>query len=331
VKKIFSSRLFWGCSAGTIALVVVVTLGITMRGSDATSNKKVSVSTSTSTSSTTSTTTTTTLPHPLIQPAAANLPMLGAGVTLGSGSHNPNVALYEQRLADLKFDPGTVNTTYDSKTVFAVQTLQKLKGLPVTGRIGDAEITTLNSFQYDQAWASSDEADHFDVSLDKQVGILWNGFQPKLITTVSTGGGYHYCYNSVRSGKRLCSTAVTPTGKYAFTWRYKGWRKSDLGHLYNPVYFNGGIAVHGYTSVPTHAASHGCVRIPMYVAEYFPSLVVHGETVNVVGSTPVSASKDTVHDIATTTTTTVAPTTTTTPSTTSSTTTTLPTTTTTTH
>jgi lipoprotein-anchoring transpeptidase ErfK/SrfK len=27
------------------------------------------------------------------------------------------------------------------------------------------------------------------------------------------------------------------------------------------MYFNGGIAVHGYTSVPTYPASHGCVRV----------------------------------------------------------------------
>jgi lipoprotein-anchoring transpeptidase ErfK/SrfK len=31
--------------------------------------------------------------------------------------------------------------------------------------------------------------------------------------------------------------------------------------LYRPKYFHGGVAVHGYTSVPATPASHGCVRV----------------------------------------------------------------------
>ncbi|MDP8987655.1 MAG: L,D-transpeptidase family protein, partial [Actinomycetota bacterium] len=58
---------------------------------------------------------------------------------------------------------------------------------------------------------------------------------------------------------------------------------SRLGKLYNPVYFTGsGIAIHGSTSVPTYPASHGCVRIPMHIAEYFPSLVQKGDAVYVL-------------------------------------------------
>jgi hypothetical protein len=41
------------------------------------------------------------------------------------------------------------------------------------------------------------------------------------------------------------------------------WHKSPLGYLYRPQYFNGGIAVHGYTSVPSTPASHGCVRVSL--------------------------------------------------------------------
>jgi hypothetical protein len=56
-----------------------------------------------------------------------------------------------------------------------------------------------------------------------------------------------------------------------------------LGSLYNPVYFNGGIAVHGSRSVPGQPASHGCIRIPMGAAEWFPSAVHIGMPVHVVG------------------------------------------------
>ena len=47
---------------------------------------------------------------------------------------------------------------------------------------------------------------------------------------------------------------------------------------------NGGIAVHGYSSVPTYNASHGCARIPMFIADYFGTLVHKGEPVHVVGT-----------------------------------------------
>ena len=59
---------------------------------------------------------------------------------------------------------------------------------------------------------------------------------------------------------------------------------APLGRLYNPVYFNGGIAVHGAGSVPNHPASHGCVRIPMHIAEYFPALVNTGDVIEVFRS-----------------------------------------------
>ena len=39
------------------------------------------------------------------------------------------------------------------------------------------------------------------------------------------------------------------------TWFGPGWATSRLGRLYNAVYFNGGIAIHGAPSVPTYPAS----------------------------------------------------------------------------
>jgi hypothetical protein len=51
--------------------------------------------------------------------------------------------------------------------------------------------------------------------------------------------------------------------------------------MYNPVYFNYGIAVHGMTNVPVYPASHGCVRMPMHIAQNFPSMVKSGDMVYV--------------------------------------------------
>jgi hypothetical protein len=58
-----------------------------------------------------------------------------------------------------------------------------------------------------------------------------------------------------------------------------GRRESQLGGMYNPVYFNKGIAVHGANEVPDNPASHGCIRIPMHISDYYQSLVAKGDQV----------------------------------------------------
>jgi hypothetical protein len=114
--------------------------------------------------------------------------------------------------------------------------------------------------------------------------------------------------------------AVTPGGSYKVFFRRNGWRIRRLGKLYNPLYFNGGIAIHGAPSVPGYPASHGCVRIPMYVAGWFPAQVPNGTPVYVIGGSKAAvpfneAAPDGTTGTggpATTTTTTVPPTTSTT-------------------
>src|SRR5262249_61511256 len=90
-------------------------------------------------------------------------------------------------------------------------------------------------------------------------------------------------------GNAVASTGTPPAGNYDFQWHVNGWREGSLGRLYNPWYFNGGIAVHGYPSVPTYPASHGCARIPMHIADYFGTLVYKNMPVYVVG-TPATPS-----------------------------------------
>ena len=49
-----------------------------------------------------------------------------------------------------------------------------------------------------------------------------------------------------------------------------GWVTVPLGEMYNPVFFIGtAYAIHGDTDLPLQPVSHGCVRIPMDIAEIF--------------------------------------------------------------
>ncbi len=223
-------------------------------------------------------TTTTTLPS-MPNPEFQLLPEVPAD-GLGQGAASGVVQMYEERLAALQFDPGAVDGSFDQATRYSVETVQKLAGLPRTGRIGPAERLYLMAFKFPKPMAGKDrEPKRIEIDLDRQVLILWDHHLIRLITTTSTGDGDYFC-----GGDDGCQYAVTPPGRFAVQREVSGWKKGKLGTLYNPVYFNGGIAVHGYSSVPTQPASHGCSRIPMHIAEYFQALVVTGDPVYVLGT-----------------------------------------------
>jgi cell wall hydrolase len=72
------------------------------------------------------------------------------------------------------------------------------------------------------------------------------------------------------------ATGNTPLGSWHVYRTVPGWDWV----LWYPLYFKGGFAIHGYPSVPAYPASHGCVRIPMWIA---PSLfTAHGLGTTVV-------------------------------------------------
>ncbi|HEX5613797.1 MAG TPA: L,D-transpeptidase family protein [Acidimicrobiia bacterium] len=275
-------------AAGITLLVVGVVAGTAagwayLYGGDDDTPVAAAATTSSSSSTTTTTepppTTTTTIPPPP-PPPFAELPDLSGGA-LAQGSSGDVVRVYEQRLVDVKFDPGDVDGVYDRATAYAVEALQKLHGVPATGRIGAPERLLLSGFQWPSSHAEwpNVEPDRVEIDLDRQVLIVWRSNAIVLISTTSTGNGERFC-----GGNDGCQYAVTPAGKYEFTWHVDGWRTGSLGRLYNPWYFNGGIAVHGYTSVPTHPASHGCARIPMHTSEKFGGLVMTKMPVYVLGT-----------------------------------------------
>jgi hypothetical protein len=59
----------------------------------------------------------------------------------------------------------------------------------------------------------------------------------------------------------------------------EGIRDSALGSMWNPVYFNYGIAIHGAQNVPLQPASHGCIRIPLNISEGLQDLMGMGDQV----------------------------------------------------
>jgi peptidoglycan hydrolase-like protein with peptidoglycan-binding domain len=249
-----------------------------------TSSTGASSASSTTTSTTLAPTTTTTIPA-LAQPSTATLPPLPLYGTIGPGYDPPTVQAYQQRLHDLKLDPGPVDGVYGQAMTYAVQAVQKIAGLEPTGRIGAAEKAALEGFQYPVPLHPSAEANRTEINIANQTITLYEGYQVKLVTTTSTASGETFCYVTPKAAptQRICEVATTPNGRYTYYFFHDGWQDGDLGALYNPYYFFKGRAIHGYESVPTTPASHGCARIPMHIAFYWHALVHRGDAVYVDG------------------------------------------------
>jgi lipoprotein-anchoring transpeptidase ErfK/SrfK len=105
-----------------------------------------------------------------------------------------------------------------------------------------------------------------EVNKGRQVLYVVRKSRVALIVPISTAG--------------LAGT-FTPVGRFSVYRKVSGFDPSPLGTLYDPLYFTGGYAIHGNPSVPPYPASHGCVRVPMWVAPNLFATTPYGETVYV--------------------------------------------------
>ncbi len=187
---------------------------------------------------------------------------------LREGMKGADVKALQQRLAALKYYPGSIDGVFGGNTLEAVWAFQEVNGLPADGIVGTA---TKRALVYPRAFKTRDPRQNptrIEVNLTLRVLALYKSGQIALISHVSSGGGYYYC-----SGGG-CAWAITPTGNFRTTVFMPGWVAVPLGEMYNPVFFISTVfAIHGDTYVPVNPVSHGCVRIPMDIAAFFHTLV----------------------------------------------------------
>ena len=87
---------------------------------------------------------------------------------------------------------------------------------------------------------------HVEVSKELQVLFLVRNGAVTLVSTVSTG-----------------ATGNTPVGLWHVYAKGPG---TNVKGMYDSLFFLRGFAIHGYYSVPSYPASHGCVRTPFWFA-----------------------------------------------------------------
>jgi Putative peptidoglycan binding domain/L,D-transpeptidase catalytic domain len=206
-------------------------------------------------------------------PAAA---LLISGRALQPGTKGSAVKALQRRLAALKYYPGAIDGRFGTSTLEAVWAFYEAQGLTVHSYVNSAMKWRLAHPRAPKVLVSHGGANRIEVSLTREILVLYRNNQVQLISHVSTGGHYHYC--SPGGG---CGYAVTPTGNYHTVVFMRGWVHVPLGEMFNPVFFIGtAFAIHGDTDVPLAPVSHGCVRIPMDIANFFHKLVkVPGERV----------------------------------------------------
>ncbi|HUR47999.1 MAG TPA: L,D-transpeptidase family protein, partial [Acidimicrobiales bacterium] len=256
-------------------MAVLVMAGASVTGADYVSDQPLNAATSDPVAAAVVDTTTSTTAAP-VTTTTVTLPAAPAP-GFGNGDAGPDVMALEQRLVALKYDPGNVDGTFDWATHYAVMAFQKVQGIPRTGRATPDVMDMLTRVGAPGPMLPAGGATRVEVDLKRQMLQLYVNGELNRVLSVSTGSGKRYCVNGD------CATAVTPGGSFKITRRIPGWRTSRLGKLYNPLYFNGGIAIHGAPSVPAYPASHGCVRIPMHSARWFPDTVPNGTPVYVIG------------------------------------------------
>ena len=163
------------------------------------------------------------------------------GPALSLGAHGPGVLQLELRLRVLHYAV-QVDGVYGDDDVEAVYAFEKVAGLARTGAVTPALWAELARAHVP---AARYPGNHIEVDKTRQVLFVVRGGKVALVVAVSTG-----------------ATGNTPLGLWHVYRKVAGFDWV----LYYPNYFLRGFAVHGYPDVPPYPASHGCVRIPMWVA-----------------------------------------------------------------
>jgi hypothetical protein len=140
------------------------------------------------------------------------------------------------------FAPG--GKQYSSGTGRAVLALHKVNGNARTQNATSGDFAKLASGKGGVKLKYPGAGKHVEVDISRQVMVLAKSGKPQHTFHISSGA------------------AATPSDRGHFSFYRKDPGYNSLG-MYYSVYYNRGEATHGYASVPTYPASHGCLRNPI--------------------------------------------------------------------
>lgn len=177
----------------------------------------------------------------------------------------------EQRLTELGYWTGPVDGVFDQTSRMALITFQKWEGREPTGRLSIAELEAIRNGARPKARDAGYA--HVEIDVDRQVLLILGAGDDVKLLPVSTGSGNDF----LDEGQK--SVAYTPRGRFIVYDKVVGWEPGPIGSMYYPNYISGGVAIHGARNVPTEPVSHGCIRVPMFVARELSKLMPKGTIV----------------------------------------------------
>ena len=214
--------------------------------------------------------------------------VVGVGATTAAAAPpeaETDVARFQKALASAGFYRGAVDGLDGRMTQAAVVAFEKAAGLDTDGVWDRLQMNYLRQFEA-RPPSRSGEPDRVEIDLTNQVGYLIMGDKVSGVFGVSSGNDEVYQHPAGYQG-----VATTPRGDFTFKRHHDGLWEAPLGELYRPWYFKGGFAIHGSASVPVWPASHGCVRVTNWDADWLsehleigmPIHIWDGEKVEPVG------------------------------------------------
>ena len=168
----------------------------------------------------------------------------------------------EQRLLELGFWLDAADGSYNLTTSQAVMAFQKFYGLETDGVLGPDTAAAMTSIT-ERPHGRADAGTLVEIDKGKQVLMFVVEGRTEWILNASSGSEIPYEEEDQNTpGEIQRGDSVTRNGLWdVYREREEGWWDGDLGSIYRPKYFTGGIAVHGSNNVPDYPASHGCVRV----------------------------------------------------------------------
>ena len=213
---------------------------------------------------------------PLVAPTTTAPPVQETKTIVQAGDQGLLVETVQQRLKDQGYDPGEIDGKFGPAVTAAVRAFQRVNGLEGDGDVGPLTLAAFENPKKLEPMRPEGPPNRVEVSISRKLLALYKDGAQVLVTHISSGSEIPFCENGV------CGDAKTPVGDFTAMMTIDGWEEGPLGAMFNSVYFWPAYAVHGSPSVPDVGASHGCIRIPMHIAEYFPSMISYGEPIYIM-------------------------------------------------
>jgi hypothetical protein len=167
-----------------------------------------------------------------------------ASPNLSGGDSGPSVRLLQSELNAMHFVV-PLNGVFDEATGRAVIAYRKMTGL---ARVPSTDLTVFEKLQQG--------AGTFHVRYPGDGRHVEGDLTRQVLAEIEPGGRVRALY-TMSSGKPSTPTVI---GRFRVYDRTPG---TNSEGMVDSSYFIRGYAIHGYAEVPTYAASHGCLRVPI--------------------------------------------------------------------